>query len=155
MVLKIRVVMVSLIFVAGCTAAPTKFLYRDKDDSGDKIYYISKDVPSFIMALPGGAWRAKSVDYNHTVLTSTAGPRKLINIFEYDDGLLYKRFYKPGTAEEQALEEYYRVESAHHLSEVPESRSEILARNLPAVNRPNLLWKLDGSKGKVVWLTTS
>lgn len=81
--------------------------------------------------------------------------KKTINIFEYSDGLLFKRFYQSGMSEEQALEEYYRHESAYQLTEISNSRSEILASEISEVNKPNLLWKIQANRGEVVYLTTS
>ena len=66
-----------------------------------------------------------------------------------------KRFYQSDMSEEQALEEYYKWESSHHLVEIPNSRTEIIAREIPGVNKPNLLWKIITPTTEIVWLTTS
>ncbi len=150
--IKLSILIILVFVTAGCAGIPEKILYFSKDDSEKKMYYVSQDNPSFIMAIPGTSWQVRFVTSNHIVLGL---PKKMVNIFEYSDGLLVKRFFKPGSSEEKALEEYYRLESAHHLSQHPDWKGEIVSRNVAGVNMPNLLWKVAGPTGKIVTLTTS
>ena len=144
-----------VVILVGCSAAPTKFVFRSNESPEEKIHYISTGSPSFVMAIPGVNWNMRAVDYNHAVLTATSGPRRIVNIFEYSDGSLHQRFYKPGTSEEQALKEYFRIESEHHLSQNPGSTNKIISQNIPGINKPNLLWQIKWANQQTVWLTTS
>jgi hypothetical protein len=144
-----------LMILSGCTSTPTNFIFQSNHASEKDTHYISTDSPSFVMAIPGKNWNMNPVDYNHVVLTATSGPKIIVNIFEYNDGLLHQRFYKPGTSEEQALKEYFRIESEHHLSQIPGSTATVISENIEGINKPNLAWQVKWANQQTVWLTTS
>ncbi len=142
--------------LSGGCATPTRYVYRSKMDTSNTVTYLSKAQPPLKLEIPGTYWKTSALGYNHIILANTKQPpRRIINIFEYDDGALRQRFYKPGFSEEQAVEEYSLAESKYQSSKRPAFQYRIIERNLAGPVSPNLLWSLESERDRIFFLTMS
>jgi hypothetical protein len=148
----------ALVLLCLCSASvlgqSDRMLFRSKTKA-DSTTYLSKDKVPFRADLPGIWLPAANPAYNHVVLRTEAEPRRLMSFFDYSEGFFSSRFYKPGFSEAQAIEEYYRTESEYQTRRLPESKSQILAKDIDGPVRPNLLWSIESPKLRVYFVTMS
>jgi hypothetical protein len=139
---------------ASALAQSDRMLFRSKTKP-DSTTYLSKDRVPFRVDLPGIWLPAANPAFNYVVVRTEAEPRKLMSFFDYSDGFFSSRFYKSGFSEAQAIEEYYRTESEHQTRRLPESKSQILGKDVDGPVRPNLLWSVESPTLRVYFLTMS
>ena len=129
---------------AGHAADRDRFMYWSKTKA-DSTTYISRDRFLFRVDIPGGRWKAAgNPSYNHVIFKSPDGQDRLIGVFDYGEGLFSKKFYKSGFSEAQAIEEYYRWESAFQLGKSAGASSQVIAKDIEGPAVPNILWSIDG-----------
>lgn len=141
--------------LSGCAAGPTRTLFCS-NAKADMTTYVTTDKVPLRIDIPGNDWSyLNKKSAKHVILKTDSGPRRWINIFEYNDGIIMPRFYKSGFTEEQAIEEYYRAESGYNISNGKASKSEILAKNIEGPIIPNMFWSLDlkDSRSPIYFLT--
>ncbi|MCG3111934.1 MAG: hypothetical protein MCM46_08950 [Candidatus Manganitrophus sp. SB1] len=152
------VLIVLNLVASGCAARPIsqihRFMYKDHLDS-DSIHYISKVIePAIQLYIPGGHWNVVQKP-TFTVFETIKGPRKIINIFEFEDSFLKRKFHKIGFTGKQALEEYYRIESEHLISKNAKQKSKIIAVNIDGLITPNILWLVEGPDKQTFFISAS
>jgi len=142
-----------ILVIQGC--APTTFIFRSKAGLSNSISYLTKERVPLRIDIPGIYWKISQPNYNIFVFQSTQGPRRIVNIFEYNDGLLRQRFYKKGVSEEQAIEKYSEAESAWQITRAPDLQRKVIATNVDGPITPNILWSLDGPKMQIFFIAMS
>jgi hypothetical protein len=142
------------VLLFGCASTGSRLFYRDKD-AENFISYLSADSPQFKLDIPGTKWKASSTNEKHGVLQSTEGPRRIINIIEYNDDHLGKGFYKQGYTEGQAIDEYIKYESAYHIGKNQNATLTIISKNIKGPIVPNTLWAVEGANFKIYFVSMS
>lgn len=146
----------SALIAGNCAAAPDgeTFYFFSKERGNQEISYITKNKVPFRIDIPGTRWGVANPTYNLLIFKSEQ-PRQLVNVFEYNDGIFRKRFYKNGFSEEQAIEEYFKTESSFQLEHSNFNRARILEKNISGPITPNLLWVIEGENASTYFLTAS
>jgi hypothetical protein len=130
--------------LSGCVAGPTRALFCSNNDT---ISYVTTDKVPLRIDISGSNcsnWKYQSKkSAKHVILKTDSSPKRMINIFEYNDGIIKPRFYKSDFTEEQAIEQYQHSESWFHISNGKASKSEILSKNIEGPIIPNMFWSIN------------
>jgi hypothetical protein len=135
-----------LIFSTGCALKPTRFVFRE---DGSDVYYLSKEKLPFKATIHGIDWKVQQVQDNTIVLSRSTPFPIVINIYEYNEGMFDRRFFKTGFTDGQSLKEYAEAEFKYYKSRG--QAPQVVSENMDGPIKPNLLWSFTSANGSKVY----
>ena len=130
------------LFLGGCGGGSSTMAYASKDG----LIYLSKKVPPLRFEVPEQSWDISFPQTNKVFYQHRKDRERTLSLTY--SSLKNAPYFKSTLTPKDLLEEYFRWEAEHYRTSDPNTKVEIVSRDIDGPAIPNILWYLEGKNGK-------